>query len=144
VLVAGVGLEPEQERRLRNRALARWLISARPPPGIQLGTELVVRNGRTCAAVTADGKVLALYPVSGSGEHRRLYKAMPAIPGPLPPLGPAQALRPDRAAQLERSRALRMSLSAERARSQALRAKSEWLCKRAEGLAAVFSIRTPR
>jgi len=142
--VADVGLEPEQERRLRNRALARWLISARPPPGIQLSTELVVRNGRTCAAITADGKVLALYPVSGTGEHRRLYKAVPAIPGPPLPPGPARSPRPDHTAQLERSRALRTSVSAERSRSQALRAKSAWLCMRAADLIAAFSIRTSR
>ena len=142
--MADVGLEPEQERRLRNRALARWLISARPPPGIQLSTELVVRNGRTCAAITADGKVLALYPVSGTGEHRRLYKAVPVIPSPPVPPGPARAPRPDHTAKLERSRALRTSVSAERSRSQALRAKSAWLCTRAADLTAAFTIRTSR
>ena len=142
--MADVGLEPEQERRLRNRALARWLILAGPQPGIQLGTELVVRNGRTCAAVTADGKVLALYPVSGAGEHRRLYKAVPAIPDPLLPLRRAPTPRPDQTTQLERSRALRTSVSAERSRSQALRAKSASLCMRAADLIAAFSIRTSR
>ena len=142
--MADVGLEPEHERRLRNRALARWLISAGPQPGIQLGTELVVRNGRTCAAVTADGKVLALYPVSGTGEHRRLYKAVPAIPDPLLPLRRAPTPRPDQTTQLERSRALRTSVSAERSRSQALRAKSASLCTRAADLMAAFSIRTSR
>ena len=142
--MADVGLEPEQERRLRNRALARWLILAGPQPGIQLSTELVVRNGRTCAAVTADGKVLALYPVSGTGEHRRLYKAVPAVADPLLPLGPAEASRPDQTAQFERARALRTSVSAERSRSQALRAKSASLCTRAADLMAAFSIRTSR
>ena len=139
--MADVGLEPEQERRLRNRALARWLISAGPQPGIQLSTKLVVRNGRTCAAVTADGKVLALYPVSGTGEHRRLYKSMPDIPALLP-LRPAPAPSPDQTAQLERSRALRTSVSAECSRSQALQAKSASLCTRAADLIAAFSIWT--
>jgi len=75
-------LKPDERGRLRDRALARWLIAAgpsRPQPGSQpMSAELVVRDGRACAAVTAaDGQVLAIYPVSGSGERRRRYEAVP-------------------------------------------------------------------
>ncbi|HEU5392251.1 MAG TPA: hypothetical protein VFV73_40820 [Streptosporangiaceae bacterium] len=59
------GLKPDEQGRLRNRALARWLMAvgpAWPQPGSQpMSAELVVRDGRACAAITAaDGQVLAL------------------------------------------------------------------------------------
>lgn len=126
VQVADSGLRPDEERRLRNRALARWLIAAgraRLWPGSQpVKAELVVHNGRACAAVTsADGQVLALYPVWGRGENRRLYKAVPdpasrAIPPPRSPIS-----RADLAALLARSRESCTALGAQIRDSRALR-----------------------
>ena len=125
VQVADSGLRPDEERRLRNRALARWLIAARRArlrPGMQpMKVELVVHDGRACAAVTsADGEVMALYPVSGSGERRRLYKAVP-VPAsrPLPP-SRSPISRADFGDLLARSRELRTASSAQISRALAL------------------------
>lgn len=135
-------MKPDEERRLRNRALARWLIAARParlPPGGQpMKSELVVHNGRACAAVTAtDGQILALYPVSASGEHRRLYKAVP-IPAdrPLPPARPPSS-RADYAVLLAWSRESRTALSAQSSHSRALCEAAALLCARSLDLCTV-------
>jgi hypothetical protein len=138
------GLKPDEQRRLRNRALARWLIApgpAQPQPGSRpMSAELVRRDGRAWAAVTAaDGQVLALYPVSGSGERRRLYQAVPVpVSQPLAP-APPPSVRADLAALRARSRESRTVSSAQAARSQALRQASVLLCARSRELCAVSS-----
>ena len=128
------GLRPDEQRRLRNRALARWLIAAgpaRPQPGSQpMSAELVVHDGRACAAITTtDGQVLALYPVSGNGERRRLYQAVP-VSASRSPASPAASPSP---------RDVRADLVALRAHSQALRLESALLCARSRELCAVAS-----
>lgn len=138
------GLKPDEQGRLRNRALARWLIAvgpAWPPSGSQpMSAELVVHDGRACAAVTAaDGQVLALYPVSGSGERRRLYEAVPVTARRRPAPPPALSARADLAALRARSRESRAVSSAQAARSRALRAASALLCARSRELRAVSS-----
>jgi len=125
-------LKPDEQRRLRNRALARWLIAAGPawpqPGGQPMSAELVVHDGRACAAVTAaDGQVLALYPVSGNGERRRLYQAVP-VPAGRPPPPP---------------RNVRADLVALRAHSRALRQASVLLCARSRELCAIASAQIP-
>ena len=130
------GLKPDEQRRLRNRALARWLIAAGPAwpqPGSQpMSAELVVHDGRACAAITTtDGQVLALYPVSGNGERRRLYQAM-TVPASRPPAPPAAPPPPP-------PRNVRADLAALRAHSQALRQASVLLCARSRELCAVAS-----
>ena len=140
VQVAGSGLKPDEQRRLRNRAVARWLSAAGPArlgPGRRpITAELVVHNGRACAAVTADdGQVLALYPVSGSGKRRRLAKAVPLPDScPLPPR--SQVSRADSAALLTRSRESRMASSAQISRSQAVCAAAAALCAQSRDLRA--------
>jgi hypothetical protein len=140
VQVADSGLRPDEERRLRNRALAQWLIAARRArlwPGRQpMKAELVVHNGRACAAVTsADGQVLALYPVSGSGEQRRLYKAVP-VSRPLPPPG-SPISRAYIADLLARSQESCTAWSAQASRAQALHEAAARHRARARELRAV-------
>lgn len=136
------GLKPDEQHRLRNRALARWLIgagAARPQPsGQPMSAELVMRNGRSCAAVTAaDGRVLALYPVSGSGERRRLYRAVhvPASRPPAPP--PPPSARADLAALRVRTRESLTVSSAQVSRSLALCQASLLLHARSRELRAL-------
>jgi hypothetical protein len=130
------GLRPDEQRRLRNRALARWLIAvgpAWPQPGSQpISAELVLHDGRACAAITTtDGQVLALYPFSGNGERRRLYQAVPVpyqavpVPASRPPVPPPPP------------RNVRADLVALRAHSRALRQASMLLCARSQELCAV-------
>jgi len=138
------GLKADEQGRLRNRALARWLIAvgpAWPQPGSQpMSAELVVHDGRACAAITdADGQVLALYPVSGSGERRRLYQAVPVIASQ--PLAPPPSARADLAALRARSRESHAVSSAQAARSRALCDASVRLCARSRELRAVSSAR---
>jgi hypothetical protein len=121
----------QDHHRLRERALARWLTSARAaatplPRRQQVTVEVREHEGRECAAVTAlDGEILALYRVTRGAARLRLVESTPGTAEP--------------PTVLSRSRTLLANSSATRAQSQVLRARSEAVLGRARSARTVAS-----
>lgn len=141
---------PEQERLVRDRALARWLTSAQAAT-IPLTrrrhviVEVGEHDGRECAAVTAlDGEVLALYRVTSQPGLVRLDGMPPGTAVPPTALSRSLALRSNSAARRARSRELRVQSAAMLGRARASRAAAATVVARSRAFRGGSAARLDR
>ena len=124
------GLPPGEARRIRTRALAKWLVSAGAAgaglPGDAVTELRKEESGLYVVLVAARGEDLARYRVVRRGDGWRLF---PAPLCPLPPVPPVPGTG-DSPSPLRRSAALRLRSETLAQHSAALRSRSEALLRR--------------